>query len=118
MSDNRHSNSNEYGPRYARVRKRVFQRSGGRCQSCGYVDAVHTHHWAKNGEYPPASAVTSADLIAVCEDCHRAIGLMRTIRKEGLDAAALVAAWRQTTKESLGGHTDAQGLETHENPHP
>jgi DEAD/DEAH box helicase domain-containing protein len=69
------SDQNEYGPEWDKIRQRVLNRDGHRCQVCGAADSVrslHAHHIQPFRSFTNLeSANQTQNLISLCPTCHR-----------------------------------------------
>jgi len=69
------SDQNEYGPEWDKIRQRVLNRDGHRCQVCGAADSVrplHVHHIQPFRSFTNReSANQTQNLITLCPICHR-----------------------------------------------
>lgn len=66
---------NDYGPNWERIRKRVLQRDGNRCQVCGTSNGnhpLHVHHIQPFRSFPDRETANQLqNLITLCPTCHR-----------------------------------------------
>jgi DEAD/DEAH box helicase domain-containing protein len=69
------SDQNDYGPEWDKIRQRVLNRDGHRCQVCGAADSVrplHVHHIQPFRSFTNReSANQLQNLITLCPTCHR-----------------------------------------------
>ncbi|MDF1520723.1 MAG: DUF1998 domain-containing protein, partial [Brevefilum sp.] len=69
------SEQNDYGPDWDKIRQRVLNRDGKRCQVCGAADSVqplHVHHIQPFRSFTNLeSANQTQNLITLCPTCHR-----------------------------------------------
>ena len=83
------------------ARAAAFDRSAGVCQLCGQAPATEAHHWAGTplaGPYPPDSALTAADLTALCGICHEIATTLRRFHRHGGDRFSFMRSLKEAVE--------------------
>jgi len=61
--------------RYRRLKKKILERDGWRCQHCGRRDQLQIHHIIRRSQL---GADGEENLIVLCSGCHRSLHLKGT----------------------------------------
>lgn len=71
------NDANDYGPRWAEIRKKVIERDGNICQVCGCVGSssfLHVHHKIPFRSFASAEEANHPEnLSTLCPDCHQRV---------------------------------------------
>jgi DEAD/DEAH box helicase domain-containing protein len=108
------SDANDYGPNWQEQRRRVRERDGFRCQSCGVKEngvEHHVHHKTPFKQFPSyLHANQIGNLVTLCPSCHRQVETAVRVRSSlaglAFSLGHLAPLFLMCDRRDLGIHSD------------
>ena len=86
-----------HGKRWQATRRRVFERDGWRCRSCGKAARLEADHIIRLEDEPGLDPYDETNIQALCRGCH----IAKTAEENRRPMTAEEAAWRAFVEELL-----------------